>query len=976
MPRKLYYFIFTLIASLSFIGLSACSLTQNANATKTKAFIKSPNDAKVYHSFTLSNKLEVLAISDPAADKAAASLDINIGSGSDPENRQGLAHFLEHMLFLGTKKYPEPDEYQRFINSHGGSQNAFTSLEHTNYFFDIDTNHLASALDRFSEFFISPLFNENYVEREKHAVNAEYQARLKDDLRRQFDVLKTIANPSHPFSKFTVGNAETLADDQPQSLRDDLLAFYHQYYSANKMKLVVVGKESVEELEQLIQAKFSAIPNQSHSEKKKHARTAARIAKQPLYPKGLLPARINITPINEIRRLRLQFPIPDPQAYYEQKPVQYLANLLGHEGPGSLLSFLKNQGWVENLSASQGISGKGYATFQLELGLTKDGLNQITNISRAIFEEIELIREHGIEPWRYLEQNRLNNIAFTYQENGANINLASMLSNRMHNFPTDHIMWAPYAMEEYNKLQITNYLNELTPDNLLMIVVAKELTTNKETKWYSTPYSQLEINESQQKEWLKPISHGALQLPTKNPFIPERLTLLAPSKNPKLTPELISKDKDLALWYKFDNSFGTPRANFYFSIRSPQANQTPRNTVLTELYVDMVNEQLSEFTYPAFLANLNYQLYKHVRGVTVRISGFEDKQPVLLKEILRTLTKPNIDSEKFKLIKQRMMRQLANTRKARPSNQASGKISELLITPSWSVPELEVALSGVTYKDIEGFVPQFLNSIEVVSLANGNIDKTSAIEMASLIKQTLMESVTTKPVPRVKVAKISVNSNQRFELNVPHPDSAVAMYFQASNKTVHSQATFSLLSQIISIPFFHELRTQKQLGYIVQASSISLLDVPGLVFIVQSPNHSSEDLVKNIEQFTTSYHTKISRMDTVEFEQHKQALITRLQTKDTRLGQRTNRYWREIDRENYNFNSKEKLTEVVQNLSLEEIQKAYALYLAGTNERQLTVLANGQSARDKGVNQAETVLAEAIITDVKALQNSGQYFPL
>ena len=79
--------------------------------------------------------MKVMVISDPNTAKAAASLDVAVGSNANPEGREGLAHFLEHMLFLGTEKYPEAGDYQAFISSHGGNHNAYTAYENTNYFF-------------------------------------------------------------------------------------------------------------------------------------------------------------------------------------------------------------------------------------------------------------------------------------------------------------------------------------------------------------------------------------------------------------------------------------------------------------------------------------------------------------------------------------------------------------------------------------------------------------------------------------------------------------------------------------------------------------------------------------------------------------------------------------------------------------------------------------------------------------------------
>lgn len=98
---------------------------------------------------------------------------------SDPDELPGLAHFLEHMLFLGTEKYPEEDAYRKFIHEHGGSCNAFTSYEFTNFHFEVSPAHLVEALDHFAQFFISPLFTISATDRELNAVNNEYLSKLK-----------------------------------------------------------------------------------------------------------------------------------------------------------------------------------------------------------------------------------------------------------------------------------------------------------------------------------------------------------------------------------------------------------------------------------------------------------------------------------------------------------------------------------------------------------------------------------------------------------------------------------------------------------------------------------------------------------------------------------------------------------------------------------------------------------------------------
>ena len=107
---------------------SAVATTSTSNGTKKRL-----SDKREYKAIELENGLRVLLISDPTASRAAAAVDVHVGSFSDPAEVPGLAHFCEHMSFLGTKKYPNEDEFSTFLSEHGGSSNAYTDSEDTVY---------------------------------------------------------------------------------------------------------------------------------------------------------------------------------------------------------------------------------------------------------------------------------------------------------------------------------------------------------------------------------------------------------------------------------------------------------------------------------------------------------------------------------------------------------------------------------------------------------------------------------------------------------------------------------------------------------------------------------------------------------------------------------------------------------------------------------------------------------------------------
>ncbi len=958
---------FALLASFAILAttqVTGCAgPATSPTASSVAPIITSANDDREYHYFSLPNRLRVLVISDPTTDKAAASLDVNVGSGHDPADRPGLAHFLEHMLFLGTEKYPVAGEYQAFISEHGGGHNAFTSLEHTNYFFDIDPDALAPALDRFAQFFTAPLFNAEYVEREKHAVDSEYQSKRKSDGRRQFDVLKTLTNPDHPFSKFSVGSLETLADKPNAPVRDALLAFYDRYYSATRMTLVVLGPEPVMELEKLVREKFSAIAD---------SRPELEASRAPLFTPGTLPLWVNIEPVKELRRLVLQFPIPDVQPHYLTKPTNYLGNLLGHEGRGSLLSELKARGLAEGLSAGLGASGDGFALFRISINLTEAGNGRLDEIIDLSFASIDLLADQGIAKWRFTEQARLSELAFAFQEKGEPIHYTARLAGALHEYPYHEVLRAPYAMEKYQPGLLREYLGYLHPENMLVTHVARGVATDRVSPHFDAGYSVAKIPVARLAQWSGERRPDGLQLPGPNPFVPEDLASLDADSDGDPRPQNIINKPGLELWHKVDTSFNTPRANFYFAIRSPVANDSPANAVLAELMVRGINEQLNEFSYPALLAGLDYQLYKHLRGVTVRISGYHDKQDILLEKIIGVMRDGKVDAAKFALHKAELIRSLKNRRQDKPYNQAIAKISSLIINPSWDEAALLEAAMKIDAQQLRSYIPRFFATIEMVALANGNLDEQRARAMAGKLEQVFLGTATAQRVPRAVVAKLDGGSKYLYQFEVEHDDSAIVSYFQGDDRAIATRALFALANQVIKTGFYHQLRTVQQLGYIVFSTPVSMLETPALAFVVQSPNSSAAILDERINQFIGRFVSNLADMPADEFERHRQALIVQLSEQDKQLSQRSNRYWHEIDRGNFSFDTREQLIAAVQAMDKEGFSKRIAKYLVSERSRQLAIVAHGRAhVAEPGLHGSYEE-----ITDIRLLQQAGKFFRL
>ncbi|GIY21913.1 insulin-degrading enzyme [Caerostris extrusa] len=519
---RIYNLYFKLPVKIRTYSCSSMILKDKLVSKIYDDIIKSEQDARQYRGLELRNGMKVLLISDPSTDKSAAALDVQIGSMSEPREFPGLAHFCEHMLFLGTEKYPSENDYNKFLREHGGSSNAYTAEGNTCYYFDVSPNFLKEALDRFAQFFLCPLFTEKATEREVNAVDSEHEKNLQIDSWRLVQLEKATCNPQHDYSKFGTGNLETLSV-QPKSrginIRDELLKFHEKFYSANVMALTVFGKESLEELMDIVIPLFSKVANKNveYPEWKEHP-----------FDSDHLKLEGYVVPVKDIRTLNVSFPIPDLRQEYRSNPDSYLGHLIGHEGPGSLLSELKSLGWVNSLAAGAKPGCRGFAFFIVDFILTEDGLEHTDDIVTILFQYLTLLREVGPQEWVFQECKKLSEMNFRFKDKEKPQVYVYSVASRIFRYPINEVLSGPYLLHEYKPDLISKLLDLLTPDTIRIAKVGKEFENicHETEKWYGTKYRLDPIKEDILNQWKTVKLHPNLKLPLPNDLIASDFTLL------------------------------------------------------------------------------------------------------------------------------------------------------------------------------------------------------------------------------------------------------------------------------------------------------------------------------------------------------------------------------------------------------------------------------------------------------------------
>lgn len=862
--------------------------------------IKSPNDTREYRSLVLANGLKVLLISDECADQAAAAMDIQAGSGHDPEDRHGLAHFLEHMLFLGTEKYPDAGDYQQFINQHGGKYNASTGIASTHYFFKLPALYLQSALDRFSQFFIAPLFDESCIIRERTIVHSEFMARKQDEDSRLTAAQSVLFNPLHPSCQFSAGNEQTLADHDQQPIRADLLAFFRRYYHAQRMALAITSHHSLDQLQVWAEETFRMVA--------KNGSPYAAFT-TPIITANSVPSVLHLKPITALRQATFCFPMESVYPFSELKPCQYLTDLLTHQGQGSLLASLKTRAWATKLSANLSYSDEIQAIFEIRIGLTPTGSDHINEIAALLFSMVRRIQEQGIRAARFDELKQMAKLNFEFKDTADEARLTRQIANGLHHFPAEEVLSAPCLYGDFNANIIGRFAGYLQPNNLQLIITDPKLVAQKTTKWYAVEYAIEAIKAETLRCWCNAGLTSALQLPASNPYLPERLGMMpsAADKHATNRPVKVLDTPGIQVWHQTLLSFAQPKAEFYFALRSPIANTSAQQCVLTRLWVNVLRESMDTKFYSAKCAGLSFQVNQNAHGFSIRISGYSEKQAQLLQEIARMIQALKIDQNNFQFHQQSVSRDLENTANMQPFRIALDGVYDTLLRSKWSAQAQLNALEKLSNKDLALHTQNALSRATFRALSIGNLSQNDSIGMGNMISDLTTKHTSTPRLEEDEVRKLPPAGWSIIHMPAKHSDAAIALVFQGKSKSIQALAATQLLGKLIHPAFFHALRTKAKVGYIVSADALNLLDTPALAFFAQSNRFSVNDMVALIEPFLRGFAQTLFALTEQDFNSSKTGLITSMMQSDKHLGEIASRYWPALERRSYGFDRRERL---------------------------------------------------------------------
>jgi nardilysin len=755
--------------------------------------ISSAQDARHYRilSCPISGLQALVLVRPPSLSSSSSSSSstayvaaaVAAGSFYDPDDAPGLAHLVEHLVFLGSHNYKLSNDWEKFLARHGGASNASTQEMSTVFHFNIADQNLPEALVRFRDLLMRPVLSDSMIEKEINAVDSEFQIGRQKDLIRITEVQRFTAKKEHPFKRFCWGNAESLKVGS--KLAKQAKEFHQKYYLISKIRLVVYipGTDSWN-LDSLSQVVLHCFAEEHSIERVLSPSGGAKVSGkkrkgvnfQNLSPKQMVKVVLendedekmqnsdalpklefpvyglpfdseqlsfyHICPIKEKYELQVTFQLPCLNQHFKSMPTELVGEMIGHECKGSLLSLLKEEGLAHSIQAGTDYEecsrNPSFWLFYVHFSLTKKGASYLKTVFVLLFQYIRLIQNTEVAEYKRLWSELQNSFQneFNYEEESDPIEIVEEFAIKMLNphICPKSLLYANKLLIDFDIEVITFILNKLTPDSCRIDFLApKDLAFDKSENWIEDPWFNIPFNNLKiPKDWITEANSSNISSKLKfcspNTLLPRKL-MIKEFSNVESDMLLLDEsiDKSVRFWHKHDIKLKLPRVNVFLRLLNVSLSSDDIVRVLTNsLFSEMLGEFMNELIYSAHIGGMSLQFVSssHPIGLELHFEGFDDRMfeyiSIVLSEIGTFMDKFKNMHVKFNDAKEAWEVNLLN-RNLNPSSYSYHLVHLVSIARSFDVAETLHALKAISLEDVGRHAAAFFSSLTVEGFIHGNM---------------------------------------------------------------------------------------------------------------------------------------------------------------------------------------------------------------------------------------------------------------
>jgi secreted Zn-dependent insulinase-like peptidase len=852
----------------------------------------------------LDNDMEIILISDPNFNKSAMAIDVNVGWGQDPDDQAGMAHFLEHMLFLGTEKYPAVGEFGEYVRSHQGSFNAMTTFENTNYHFEIQHSRFEEGLDRFAQFFIAPQFNKDFVEREKNAVHEEFQLEKHKDDTRRYELQKLEYKPEHSARRFATGNLQTLKSVN----RQDLIRWYQKHYSANLMTGVMMSPLSLETMEQLAQTYLGSIQNRQR--KRADYESVMNIKRKPKV--------IHARPMQKEDVLHITFHLPPQFRDYQAKSVAFISRFFRLEHQGSLIQRLKAQGLIQALHVETWRQRSGYE-FTVSLDLTEQGRRRYRDVIDQVFAYSRFLAAQGLPEWYFRQRQTMTQAYFRYPEFQEGGNYAAYLAGRMQLLGGHDLIKKIKLYSNYDPQGFKELAGLFNVERAQIIFFHDDFKRDRVDPLYGTEYKFEPITASHRRG-IQQASMEGFKYPEPNPYLPTSLALVSASSQTK--PYQLAKTPSGELWFQADQTLQLPRAEISGTLVGPSYGQNPSESVKFELLAEIASYLLQSWQLQLAEAGMDLDVSPSGYGLSFTLNGFSDKIVKAFDDFNQKLADLSPTEADFQLVKRRTMQNFASFRSKSAYGQALIKLeAELYPDLIYPVDGLE-ELKNIQYKEFQAFWKEFVDRYYMQIVAYGNLQPQRLKAVFAKVK-TRVEPHSIQALTR-RYQLSDVIKQRKFVIESKGNNYAWAGFFHGGAGGPEDRAFMRLVDAYLAKKFFHHIRTRQQLGYVAFNMNALGDDYSGLELMIQSSRFSPALLEKRSLAWLSQQAKLVDELTDSDWATIKKGVLATLRELPKSCAEFANHLQSEVF-PRHQLGLREKVTAQVENMSLSEFRKRFRM---------------------------------------------------
>ena len=917
---------------------------------------KSINEPYNYETLELKNGLRIFMVENSVAATSAAAMHVAVGYQNDPDEYKGLAHCLEHCLFLGTEDYPREEYFSEFINNNGGDQNAFTTSDHTCFFFSVEKCAFVRGLDIFSGFFTQPLFNQNSIAKEVHAVDSEHKKNINDDQWRTLNALTLALNQEHPLSRFSTGDLTTLLGnttcceqatrENGLRLRKELIEFYEDHYSSEKMTLFLYH-HNLDEIKEQVKTLFSQVPQ--------------RITiTDDTSINNLFPEKREEIPVTVYEKvgasdcLHLIWKVPNlnHRSTKYSHSLKLLQKIMSWKGQGSFYQSLLDQELIKGLKHQQYLqidnsflAGISFAlTNNTDVKLLLRYLDSyLTNLKK------QLSTTNGINSLKdkYSELLRVGRLKFLDLRLPSGVDFLQILVNCLNETRVALPDLLAYNMNpldfEKTLTEIQSLLDCLSLRNCLILSTRDFINTglpNTEPH-YQMKYGKGTIHLSDSTDPIPSFEFFS----EPNKFVPKTITLpsnLSDSNlNISCAPELITlsareSENNHRFYLDSDNRFNNLSGTVRLQFTSPTIFKAEAS-VITNLYLKYQAEK-----WQSLLEQINYvnSINLHFTGdcISVQITSVEEEVYWATLRLLFGFKNKEfeLDVKIWKQILEKERESLETNLKA-PPHQQIGDILYSGVLPDHYIP-IKTALEQVrklenvgeteTREKIQQYLTIFFGACEITGLYGGNTNSNLAQQLSNWLSDqvVLSSNQLERTINMDKEYYLIRQSSESWECNSCLQYCIYLDTFKRGETIDLEQkvACTMVLSSMMGHLYFDCLRTKKKLGYIVNCRLGALngdqkLRQLFMCFQVQSPVVKIETLLTETETFIDDFRNQLLHMPLPVFLQMKHSIANKISEEDKNMEMRLDRLFHHLsstpNNQEPNFLTHLKIAKALENLA-------------------------------------------------------------